>query len=304
MVDASRRQFMVHAANAGVIGAGLLAAAAARSAQPHPLPDFADPAQRLEAKVKMIGTLDEAPVHTLVRIHIYGYGHEGNLTPFFSMHNYAVNFWRRLANGNYQVRVYETGIYTAFDSQDVITEWRNPYTDEIREVQQFRSGPLTVEFGPDGIVPGPETTVKPVAMAIEVIEDSIIHNTQSSFAFPSPFMPEEFPKESPGRMFFWDSHYTHMSPANTVADPKVRNAPANITLTNLVSWNPWLGMAQRPGRTFGRGVGRKIDGPRSLPPQVLEGLREHTPQVLDIDNWGPPYNDIADYKNKLRKARG
>jgi hypothetical protein len=94
-----------------------------------------------------------------------------------------------------------------------------------------------------------------------------------------------------------------MSPLAAVLDRKVMSAPTNITLTNLVSWSPWLGMAQRPGRTFGRGVGRKISGPSALAPAILDGIRAHTPQVLDIANWGPPFNDIADYKLKLKERK-
>lgn len=297
-VIASRRELL---AGAGLLSVGVLAGGSVRAAA-SPAADFTDPATRLRTRVKMAGRLDGGPVHTFVRLHIYGYGHDGNLVPFFSMNNYAVNVWRALPSGNYAVQVFESGVYTDFDAETVLTEWENPFTGERREVHQFRSGPLNVEFGPDGIIAGPETTVKPKPMAMEVIGDSVVASTQSSFRFPSPFQPEEFPKESPGKVFHWDSQYAFMSPLAAVQDPDVPSAPTSITLTNLVSWAPWLGMGQRPGRTFGRGVGRKIPGVDALPAAVIRGFEAHTPQVLDIDNWGPPYDDIADYKAKL-KAR-
>ncbi len=302
MTDTTRREFLSATTTLGVVTASLFAAGSVSAKATSGALDLSDPEQRLRAKVKMIGSLASEPVHTFVRLHLYGYSHEGNVVPYFSMNNYAVNVWTKRPNGNYGVEVYECGVYTQFDSQKVITEWRNPFTGELREIQQFRSGPLRVEFGPDGIIAGPETTVKPRAMAMEILEDTVIHNTQSSFAFPSPFQPDEFPKESPGKVFYWDSQYSHMSPLAAVLDRKLMSAPTNITLTNLVSWSPWLGMAQRPGRTFGRGVGRKISGPNALSAEILAGIRTHTPQVLDIANWGPPFDDIADYKRKL-KAR-
>jgi hypothetical protein len=94
-----------------------------------------------------------------------------------------------------------------------------------------------------------------------------------------------------------------MSPLSAVADPGVVSAPTNISLNNLVSWSPWMAMSQKPGRTYGRGAGRKISGPQALPRVVRESIEKFTPQVLDIENWGPPYNDIADYKAKLKGTR-
>jgi hypothetical protein len=302
----TRRDMLSAGAGFGLVSASLLGSTrlVADSSPPSGMGiDMNDPQARFNAQVKMRGTLADAPVESFVRLHIWGYGHEGNLVPFFSMNNYSVNKWRKLANGNHAVQVFESGVYTKFGSYDVITEWDNPFTGERREIHQFRSGPLNVEFGPDGIIAGPETTVKPKPMQLETMEDSIVAMTQSSFVFPSPFQPEEFPKESPGRMFFWDSHSSHASPMSAVADPDVASAPAATTLTNFVSWAPWMGMSQRPGRTYGRGVGRKISGIEALPPEVIRSIEEQTPQMLDIDNWGAPYDDVADYKQKLLKLR-
>lgn len=304
MNDTITRRDVLGAGAVGILTAGLFGAADAQAKQkPVAGIDLNDPQQRLKAKVKIYGSLAGGPVHTFLRLHIYGYANDGNLVPFFSMNNYSCNVWRKLESGNYAVKVYECGVYTAFDSYEPITQWTNPFTQERREIQQFRSGPLSVEYGPDGMIAGPETTVKPKPMMTEIIEDTVLASTQSSFHFPSPFQPEEFPKESPGKMFYWDSHYSHLSPLAAVADPHVLSAPANIAMNNLVSWSPWLAMSQKPGRTYGRGAGRKISGPQALPAPVLESIQKFTPQVLDIDNWGPPYNDTADYKAKLKAGR-
>lgn len=302
----TRRGFLGKSAGVGVLTAALLSGVIAA---PTPATkrvgklNLDDPQERFRLTMKMRGSLADGPVHTFVRLHIYGYGHEGNLVPFFSMNNYAVNMWRKLADSKYAVQVFECGVYTVFDSYDVITDWQNPFTGERREVHQFRSGPLNVQFGVDGIVAGPETVVKPRSMMTEVLEDSLIANMQSSFHFPSPFQPEEFPKESPGNLFYWDSHASHISPLESLLDPGVASAPAQISMNNLVSWSPWLGMSQHAGRTYARGVGRKVSGPAALPTPVLTSLEQYMPQVLDVSRWGPPYDDIADYKQKVKARR-
>lgn len=306
----TRRQVLTAGASAGMLTASLLATRAsiavptdARTVAQYGDIDWNDPQTRIRLQMKMRGTMLDATVHNFIRLHIYGYGNEGNLVPFFSMNNFAANAWRRLANGNHAVKVYECGVYTHFDSQEVLTEWRNPFTGEIREVHQFRAGPLNVEYGPEGFTAGPETTVKPEPMSAEVLEDSVMISTQSSFQFPSPFQPDEFPKESPGEIFYWDSHSAHISPIEAVLDPDVPSAPTSIMMTNLVSWAPWMGMSQRPGRTYGRGLGRKVSGPEALPDAVLRGIEKYTPQVLDIANWGEPYDDVADYKRIVEAER-
>lgn len=306
-IPGTRRDFLSAAASAGALTAGLLGAASGTAQTKAGAAGAGaaaeDPQERFRRTVKMRGSLADGPVHTFVRLHIYGYDHTGNLVPFFSMNNYAVNVWRKLASGNYAVQVFECGVYTAFDSYEVITDWLNPFTNERREVHQFRSGPLNVQFGVAGIIAGPETTVKPRGMMTETLEDTVIATTQSSFKFPSPFQPEEFPKESPGKTFYWDSHSSHSCPRQALLDPDVASAPAQIAMTNLVSWSPWLGMSQRPGRTYARGVGAKVSGPGALPPRVLKSIEQYTPQVLDIAKWGPPYDDIADYKSKVKAQR-
>lgn len=86
-------------------------------------------------------------------------------------------------------------------------------------------------------------------------------------------------------------------------DPGVASAPAQIAMTNLVSWSPWMAMSQRAGRTYGRGIGRKVASAQALPAPVLKSLEQYMPQVLDISKWGPPYDDIADYKEIVKSQR-
>lgn len=306
----TRREILAAGASAGALTAGLFAtpsisapAKATGAFGHHGNIDWNDPETRTSAQVKIRGTLGDGTVHNFIRLHIYGYANDGNLVPFFSMNNYSANNWRVLSNGNHAVRVFECGVYTHFDSQEVLTEWLNPFTGETREVHQFLGGPLNVEYGPEGFTAGPETTVKPKPMMAEVLEDSVMVSTQSSFQFPSPFQPDEFPKESPGEVFYWDSHTSHISPIEAVLDPDVLSAPSNVTLTNLVSWAPWMGMSQRPGRTYGRGAGRKISSPEALPADILRGIENHTPQVLDTANWRELHDDIESYKQKIEAQR-
>lgn len=299
----SRRKVIALSGGFGFgLGGGLLLPPAAAATRAIPF-DLSQGSERIRLRAKIAGRLDPGTVHRYVRLHIYGYANDGNLVPFFSMMNYSANQWRQLPNGNYETLVYESGVYTKFDSDEVLTEWENPLTKEKREVWQFRAGPLRVETGPDGLIAGPETTVKPKPMAIETIEDTLYFSTGSAFRFPSPFQPDEFPKESPGKMYFWDSHSVNTANLNQLADPALMSAPSEMMLTNLVSWAPWMGMGQLPGRTYGRGFGRKLSGLDQLPAKVRTATEKYIPEVFDLANWTKPYDDIAAYKDYLKSKK-
>ena len=188
-----------------------------------------DPKARARLNAKVKGSIAEETTYTFCRLHLYLYMNDGNLIPAISMQNLNIAQWRPLPNGNYAGTAREVGVYTKFDTDEVIDVWENPVTGEKREIWQFAGGPLSVEIGPDGIVTGPEATLKPKSMRPDVIGDMVILPNGSAFSFPNPFKPDKWPKEAGGPTFFWDSHYYFAAKLSDVLDPKVTSAPAAVT---------------------------------------------------------------------------
>ena len=79
-------------------------------------------------------------------------------------------------------------------------------------------------------------------------------------------------------------------------------APAVIQFQNLVSFQPWVGMGTRPGRTWGRALGVKLRGLDEIPAQARQGLEKHTPMLFDLHSW-PDWNEAAEYAKVLRRRR-
>ena len=259
-----------------------------------------DPLQRARVRAKVTATTLAEDVHSYYRLHVYAHQSDKPAVPLFTMMNYSVSRWEPREDGRFAGKNYEVGVYTEFDTDTPITSWVNPITGEEREVWEFVAGPFNVVIGPDGIETGPGATVKPESMTMELIGDHIFVPSQSSFSFPSPLKPDKWPKESPGDTFFWDSFFTFSARIEDVLNPDIHSVRSQAQFQNLVSWHPWLGMGQLPGRTFGRAFGGKIDGPEALPPNVLAAIEKYTPEILDIDSWSGVRSDFIDFM-KARK---
>ncbi|MGY8963944.1 MAG: DUF1838 family protein [Rhodospirillales bacterium] len=254
-----------------------------------------DPAERVRIQSAMKGSSGEETIYSFFRLHLYGYTHSGNLIPFATMSNFNVGKWRTLPNGNQAAKVFEAGVYTKFDSDEVLEVWENPVTGEKRKPWRFIGGPLSVEIGPDGMVTGDLATLKPKPLQLQVFGDTVMIPSASAFSFPNPMTPEAFPKESAGDTYWWDSHYVYFANLKDVVNREITSVQSHIQFQNLVSWHPWWGMGGQPGRTWGRAYGAKISGPEQIPAAYLKAFEDQTPEIFDTDNWTEPRDDFPEY---------
>ncbi len=263
-----------------------------------------DPRERARIRAKIVASAAAEAVPAFYRMHIFAYLHDGNLIPLYTMNNVAVKVCRPMPNGHTMITNFEAGVYCRFDTHEVLERWRNPVTDELLEPWHFIGRPLSVEIGPDEVITGVGATLKPKPMAIETVGDTVVMPTMSGFAYPNPFSPAEFPEDSSGPTMYWDSHYTYFAPLAAVADPAVLRAPATIQFQNLVSFQPWVGMGTRPGRTWGRALGAKLRNLDDIPAAARPGLERHTPMLFDLARWPADRDDSEEYRKVLKRRRG
>ena len=291
--DFSRRSSLTMGA-ASLLGAHGLRSADAQAAPGLPLDD---PKAMTRIRAKVMGSTVEEPVYTYLRLHIYGYRHDGNLVPFYTMSNLNIRRWMPQADGGFKAKVYECGTLTKFDSEEPLNEWENPFTGQKIKVWNFLAGPLNLAIAADGTMgTGPEATVKPKPQNFEVIGGTVFMPQASAFSYPNPFQPKEWPKESSGEKSYWDSHYLFTAKLTDVLDPKVTNAPATVQLQNFVTWSYWTRMGQQPGRTWGRGFGSKIASLDELPKTVRSEMEKKTPKIFETATWTELVNETEEYK--------
>jgi len=257
--------------------------------------DLDDPTVRTRVLAKIRGSIADENVYTFCRLHLYLYLNDGNLLPMLTMQNLNAARWKPLPNGHYAGTVYEVGVYTKFDTDEVVDTWRNPVTGEERKIWQFFGGPLSVEIGPEGIVTGPEATLKPKEMRIDILGDTVITPNHSAFSFPNPFKEDKWPKEAGGPTFFWDSHYFYAANLADVMNPDLKRAHSATQFQNMVSFHPWLGMGKTPGRTYGKGLGAKLRSLDDLPVAARIVLEQRAPEIFELDKWTKPRIDFLEY---------
>ena len=287
----TRREALIAGAGTALAGGALSASAAA------PTLDLEDPAVRARVRAKVSGSAGEEKVYKFYRLHIYAYMHDGNLKPMYTMNNLNVTLCRPLEDNYYAFKVFEAGVYCKFDTDEVLESWENPVTGEVREPWTFIGGPLNVKLGPDGVETPPEATVHPTALRMEAYGGMVFVPVASHFSYPSPFDPEEWPKESAGPVNYWDSLFVLAAKVEDVANPDIDNAPAFCQFQNLVSWGPWVGMGGIAGRSYGRAYGAKLSGPDDLPPGARRSLELKAPKIFDVDSWTDYHDYIQEYKD-------
>lgn len=294
------RRAVIQGAALGAVAASSASCAVGTAKSAHKL-DLEDPVVRAAVRAKMSGSTERATTHGLSQLHIYGYLNDGNVQPLMTLWNYTVTKWAPISETQYSMSHYESGIYTKFNTEEVMDVWDNPISGEQREVWPFLTGPIKGVLGPDGLETGPNATVKPDGMGIHIIGEQIFVPTTSSFKFPNPFSAEKWPKESAGPMYFWDSFSTKSALVEHVADPNLKSVPSANQFQNLVSWHPWLGLGGFDGRTFGQAYGSKLMGGFAELPEFLQAaVKKQTPEMLEVDTWSEFRNDFADYM-KARK---
>lgn len=272
MARMSRRAALVGAAGLGALGLAENASAASR-ARATKL-DFTDPLTVLRTHVKMVGSLGREAVVSLMRLNIFGDLGEGNFIPFFTMNNILVDYWEPREDNHHEMRKYEVGFYTKYDSYEPLEYFDNPVTGQRVPIHHFRLGPVPRVYTPDGVI---VMGYNPKLLPIEVIGDRVFLATQSIESVPDAVRP--------GQTNYVNSFMTMSALLADVANPRVFSAPVHLQLQNKNKWQSWMGMGDRPGGTVARGFGTKIAGLEALPPAVADGARRFVPEIFDTKNW-------------------
>lgn len=274
----------------GAVAAGAMMPMPVLAAEGRTL-DLNDSKVRVQTRAKILGSTVPQTVYKLFRLHIYGYMNEGKLIPFFTLNNLNISEWRPLPNGNFRSHTVECGVYCKFDTDEPLDIWRNPITGEDRKVWQFVGGPFEVEIGPDGVTTkGAE--LEPEVLRMEQMGDIVFVPTAASMAWPNPMKPAEWPTQSAGPIVNWESHATFAGKVAEILDPDMPSVNSFGHFQNMATWHPWLGMGNRPGRTYGKAHGTKYQTLNDLPKAVLKGFEQKTPEIFDYKNWTKPYLDV------------
>lgn len=293
-MNISRRNILSAAAMSGVGFAASAVLGATANGKPTPaMPNFNDPLTALRTHVKMVGSLGKEPVVSFMRLNIYADLGEGNFIPFFTMNNILVDYWEPKGNDQHEMRKYEVGFYTRYDSQEPLEEFANPVTGKTTAIHHFRLGPVPRLYTPTGVIAMGYT---PKLLPIEVIGDRVFLATESIESRPDMIRP--------GETSYTNSFMTMSAALQNIVNPAVLSAPVHLQLQNKNRWAPWMGMGDRPGGTVARGFGGKVASLDALPEAVKSGARRFVPQIFETATWSEFVFEDSEYLKELAEKTG
>ena len=274
-----RREWLRAAAGAtvGVLAGAAVSpgrAAAARAGAARRL-DPANAADRLQMYRKLHYRSDDG----LVWWWLQGpkYGQVGTtLTPLFTMVVGTLMRIRQTEDGGFDLTSLEMVFLADLASGTRLSEWRNPYTDELLPVKFDPLGPNTVHYRADN------TRVLPTSLGGARLE-ATARVSDPTIVGDDVFVRDESTARvfSPGRTqpFEVNDLSTYHGSLAELRDPKVRMARATVAFAEVTGWQRWMNMGDRPGNLTSRSSGAKVRDFASMPANWRAMLAEAAPRI-------------------------
>ena len=224
--------------------------------------------------IKMRGSLDDRLAIGFLSGRYDGFV-DGVRTPLFGLFSATFSRYRPTAEG-YQVVGFEQAYFTDLSTQEVLRQFKNPYTGEVVDVPVTSSPPSALSIGPDLRLHSADklpanVKLEMFASAPEIIGDEIFF-VEQIYATREPM------GASP--RFSYTENTTLRSKLADVDRPGAATAPCQTSFDAVVSWRPWLKMGDRPGCMTAFGHGSYGVSLKDLPRPWIDATAKIRPELL------------------------
>lgn len=235
--------------------------------------DLDDPAQNLRAFVKLLGSLDAAPVFDLIRGSVYALVPGEAARPLFRTAGAGRASYTRLSGLEYSAESRYVGLLLDGESGEPLRRWTNPYTGSVRDVPVTRYGPGETRILTDRIVTPAAAPASPPRGVRPWFRLGDVVHMQRNVILPAPTRPD-FPKAD---------LITYSGDWRALADPARDRIRSRLNFTAVEAWRPWMGMdgPDAPaGALWWHVSGVKLDGPADFPSPLRDWLRAVDPDFF------------------------
>ncbi len=301
-----------------LIGASMIASAAtatgakglAEHNRANGLIDFSNPSENLKAFVKLMGSLDPSvEVAGWFGGTIYAViGDQKKVEPLIGVEGCGVNRTQQVGDGVYRIFNREFAVYKDLATGAYLDHWVNPLNQETVDVFPIMNRTVNAEVAPimrqdfDGTMV--ETPFTPPWL---VQQDTVFSVLELHAAFPNPMTPEEWPRESAGRINRTSEMFNRAASYAQLADPDQPQADHTGTWVRVGPWLPWMLMGQSQGHLLYRTFMQKTGSASNLPPQLLNYMTRNYPEFLSApspESWGSPNDSSFTVYMENRKPVG
>jgi hypothetical protein len=146
-------------------------------------------------------------------------------------------------------------LYTDLRSNEVLEEWKNPFTQETVPVVHVANDPynyLIEEYFPAPPLNDVLTQKKApprVPFILPWVQNGewLDMEMHIHLAYPNPLQPDEWPRESSGKVAQVSEMFAHHVKASDMQDPKVTSLDYRGVWNRITPWLPWMLMGQAEG---------------------------------------------------------
>ncbi len=259
---------------------------------------------RLHATTTAAGEVDPTTIHRKLRFRTdeglvfwwlrgLKYGQVGTtMTPLYTNLIGTIQRIVPTEDGGFAMTMLEMSILLNVAGDEPLSEWTNPYTQEVLPVKFRPVGPVTVKYRPDN------SRVMPTSLGGSRLESSAEvhpHVVVGDDVFISEVVKARvFRKENAEPFVVNDMSHYHGS-LKELTDPKVTSGSATVSFSEVTGWQSWMNMGSRPGNLTSRTFGRKVSSFDRMPEQWRELLAERAPDIA-ADPAGAMDRPAAEFK--------
>ncbi len=303
----SRRQALQWVAAAAAVPAIAGATGARRRVPFNP----ADPAQNLEAFVRITGSTDPAEevlMHNHARVFSV-IGDDEIVQPLFDMEGYKVRRSLRQADGSFRILQREVFVYLDLVSGQIIDQWDNPFNGERVTVDHLFNDPvnhhITTVF-PRNYSPGTEerqVAPEPFVMPWSILGDQATFFFDTNTRWKNSLDPKVWKRESSGEFVRITESEWYTASLADIEDPDLKNIDYVGGWSRLGPWLPWMMMGSRPGHLRYRGKKTKLRSVEELNEPLRAYVRANPKFQRAPDAWSQPNESSLESYARRHKPR-
>ncbi len=210
-----------------------------------------------------------------------------------------------LGDGNYRKVLREVGFYLDKDTGEILETFENPYTGERVKVVPIANDPFNLTI--EAYYPAPPSygglnteapPRRPLLLNWREFGDRVLLHTDINLYYPSSLQPEQWPRESPGKMTQVSEFFTYNISKADLMNPELTTIEHMGVWNRTTPWFPWLLMGQAAGHMLYvcDFAGRKT--PEGIPQKILDAAAAIDPKYLEApyEDYGPSLSSLENYK--------
>jgi hypothetical protein len=233
--------------------------------------------------------------------------------PLVGFEGFSVaRFLPQRPDGSWRKLLREVVFFRDLRTGEVLETWLNPYTSErVRVVHTFND-PFNFTISdhyPDPPDYGGLLTEKPPRIPLRLPwstggADKLLLATDIHLFYPSALQPEQWPRESPGKVSQVSEMFRYVIDAQEMADERNTSVAHHGTWNRITPWLPWMLMGQAEGHVMYVGDMASYRSMDYLPQDLIEYCRKNAPRFLQAptEDYGPSLSSIENYARNEKPA--